>query len=309
MSNIIIPDAFTKTFSRGFTAQAQKKNARFKQYAKHKQGSGASFTDNTIAPTEMEETTGQRMPKTIISEIGGEIRNCFPRKFRKAEGQDQYDETLLGQTVLTSSDIFQTLMSAYERRCDSVFIDGIAGTNKVGIDGGVPEELHPDFQVPIDFVRSGPAEASNLTTGKIRYIKRMFEETEFYGQGNKPAGAKLCMAINASMKDAILDDPLVSDADKSRINKWDEGDLLYWNGVMFIRDEALPVDENNPNVKKAVAWISSEVVFAPWNDLKTKISERPDLDYGIQYYAGGQMGAYRRQQKAVATIACQTDLF
>lgn len=309
MSNIIIPDAYTKTFSKGFTHQAQKKNARFKMYAKLKNGSGESFTDNTIESEEMEETTGQRMPKTVLGETGGEIRNCFPRKFRRALGQDQYDETLLGQTVLPASDIFQGLMMAYERRCDSVFIDGIVGTNKVGPNGGVAEELHADHVVPVDYVRTGATAASNLTTGKIRYVKRLFEESEFYGQGNKPAGAKICMAINSAMKDAILDDELVSDADKTRINKWDDGDLLYWNGIHFIRDEDLPVDEANPLVKSAVAWVSSEVCFAPWNDLKTKISERPDLDYGIQYYAGGQMGAYRRQQKAVATIACQTDLF
>lgn len=308
MSNIIIPEAYTKTFSKGFSHQAQKKNARFKMYAKTRQGSGESFTDNTIEQESMEETTGQRLPKTIIGELGGEIRNCFPRKFRRALGQDQYDETLLGQTVLPSSDIFQALSAAYERTCDDVFREGITGTNKVGANGGVAEELHADYVVPVDYVRTGASADSNMSTDKIRYIKRLFEESEFYGQGNKPPGARLCMALNASMKDALLDDDKVTDADKTRINKWDDGDILYWNGIHFIRDEALEADSSNSNVKLAFAWVSTEVVFAPWNDLKTKISERADLDYGIQYYAGGQVGAYRRQQKAVATIACDTSL-
>ena len=309
MSNIIIPEAYTKTFSKNFTHQAQKKQARFKMYACVKAGSGEVFTDNTIAPEEMEETTGQRMPKTVLGEIGGEIRNCFPRKFRRAIGQDQYDEALLGQTVLPGSDILTAISMAYERQCDSVFLDGIVGDNKVGANGGVVETLHADNIVPVDYVRTGNDVVSNLTTEKIRYIKRGFEQSEFYGQGNKMAGSKICMAINASMKDAILDDDLVSDADKSRINKWDDGDLLYWNGIHFIRDEELPTDPTNPNIVSAVAWVSTEVCFAPWKELRTRISEREDLDYGIQYYASGMMGAYRRQQRAVYTAACQTDLY
>lgn len=310
MSDIIIPEAYTKTFSKGFSHQAQKKRTRMKQYAVVHDGvSGESQTHNTVEPEDMEETTGQRFPKTILSEIGGEIRNVFPRTFRRSKGQAWNDGILLGSTVLPGSDIFQALIGAYNRTCDKVFIEGITGTNKVGANGGSEEELHADNVVPVDYVRTGADTASNLTTGKVRYVKRLFEELEFFGQDQREMGVKLCGAINASMKDAILDDDKVSDADKSRFNKFDDGDLVYWNGIYFIRDEALPVDESNPLIKSAVFWVSNQVVFDQWAQLRTSIKERADLDDAIQYTAKGMMGSARLQQRAVATVACNTSLF
>lgn len=310
MSDIIIPEAYTKTFSKNFEHQAQKKMTRMKQFSIVNTGvTGESRTHNTIEPEDMEETTGQRFPRTVLSEVGGEIRNVFPRTFRRSKGQAWNDGILLGETVLPGSTIFQSLIAAYNRTCDKVFVDGITGTNKVGANGGTDEELHADNVVPVDYVRTGSAANSNLTTGKIRYVKRLFEELEFYGQDQYEAGVRLCGAINAAMKDAIIDDPLVSDADKTRINKLDDGDMVYWNGIHFIRDEALPVDPDNPNVKSAVFWVSNCVCFDQWANLRTHIKERPDLDDAIQYTAKGMVGATRLQRRAVATAACQTDLF
>jgi len=309
MSDIIIPDAYTKTFSKGFKHQAQKKMTRMKQYAVVTTGiTGESYTSNTIEPESMEETTGQRFPKTVLSEIGGEIRNMFPRTFRKAKGQAWNDGILLGETVLPGSQIFESLTAAYARTCDTVFIEGITGTNRVGPNGGENEELHASNIVPVDYVRTGSAVNSNLTTGKLRYIKRLFEELEFYGQDQKEAGAKICVAINAAMKDALLDDDKISDADKSRFNKFDDGDLVYWMGMYFIREEGLPVSSSNPLVKAATAWISNQVEFGEWANLRTAIKERPDLDDAIQYSAKGMVGAMRLQRRAVATAWCQTDL-
>lgn len=309
MSNIIIPEAYTKTFAKNFEHQAQKKTTRMKQYARVKTGlTGESVTSNTLEPEEMEETTGQRFPKTVLSEVGGEIRNMFPRTFRKSKGQAWNDGILLGQTILPGSTIFESLTAAYNRSCDRVFVEGITGTNKVGPHGGENEELHAGNIIPVDYVRTGSGVNSNLTTGKLRYIKRLFEELEFYGQDQKEAGAKICVAINAAMKDNLLDDDKISDADKTRFNKFDDGDLVYWMGMYFIREEGLPVNSSNPLVKAAVAWISNQVEFGQWADLRTSIKERPDLDDAIQYTAKGMMGAMRLQQRAVATAWCQTDL-
>lgn len=306
----IAVQAFQKVYAKNFEHQAQQKMKRLAQMARQKLGCiGASETHNSLEEEDMTETTGQRMALTQLSEVKGEIRHVFPRKFLSAKGQDQFDKVLMGSTVLPGSDIMVAQTSAYNRKCDDVFVDGITGVNSVGVNGATQETLHADLIIPVDYVRTGSDTASNLTTGKIRYIKRQFEKNEFYGQDQKAAGAKLCAAINADMKDAILDDPLVSDADKSRINKLDDGDLVYWMGTWFIRTERLPVDASNANVVNAVFWVSNMVQFNEWAHSVKRISERSDRSYAIQYYIEKMNGACRLEQKAVATAACQTDLF
>ena len=310
MSNIIIPEAYQKVYGKNFEHQAQQKMTRVKQYSRVKTGcAGDSQTHNTFEEEEMVETTGQRMAATQISEVKGEIRNLFPRKFQSNKGQDQFDEALLASTVLPGSQIMEAQTFAFNRMCDDVFIDGITGINKVGVNGGVEETIHPDLMIPVDYVRTGKKTPSNFTTGKARYVKRMFEKNEFYGQDQKMAGARLCGAINADMKDNIIGDPLVSDADKTRINKLDDGDMVYWNGIHFIRTERLPKDAANPNIVNAVFWVSNLVQFDEWGKSVSRISERPDRSYAIQYFIERMIGACRLEQKAVATVACQTDLF
>lgn len=302
--------AFQKVYGKNFEHQAQQKVKRLAQMARVKTGCvGASETHNTLEEEEMIETTGQRMATTQLSEVKGEIRHLFPRKFQSAKGQDQFDKVLMGSTVLPGSQIMEAQTMAFNRTCDDTFIDGITGVNSVGVNAETQETLDSSLIVPVDYVRTGSATASNLTTAKIRYVKRQFEKNEFYGQDQKAAGAKLCAAIDADMKDAIIDDPLVSDADKSRINKLDDGDLVYWMGTWFIRTERLPVDASNPNVKSAVFWISNMVQFDEWAHSVKRISERPGRSYAIQYYVEKMIGACRLEKKAVATAACQTDLF
>ena len=308
---IIIPEAYQKVYGKNFEHQAQQKVSRMKQYSRVKTGCvGDSQTHNTFEEEDMVETTGQRMAATQISEMRGEVRNLFPRKFQSNKGQDQFDQALLASTVLPGSDIIMAQTMANNRKCDDVFVDGITGVNRVGVGvNAVDESLHADNVVPVDYVRTGAAAPSNFTTGKARYVKRLFEKLEMFGQDQKEAGAKICGAINADMKDNIIGDPLVSDADKTRINKLDDGDMVYWNGIHYIRTERLPVDASDPNVVSAVFWISNLVQFDEWAHSVKRISERPDRSYAIQYYIEKMYGACRLEQRAVATVACQTNLF
>lgn len=310
MSTLIIPDTYQKVYGKNFEHQAQQKMTRVKQYSRVKTGCvGDAQTHNTLEDEDMIETTGQRMAATQISEVKGEIRNLFPRKFNSNKGQDQFDEALMASTVLPGSQIMDAQTFAFNRKCDDVFIDGITGTNRVGVNGGTEETLDSSLIVPVDYVRTGSATASNLTTGKLRFLKRSFEKNEFYGQDQRESGAKLCVAINADMKDAIIADPLISDADKTRINKLDDGDLVYWMGMHFIRTERLPVNASNSNIKSAVVWVSNLVQFDEWGKSVKRISERSDRSYAVQYYVEKMIGACRLEKKAVGTIACQTDLF
>lgn len=305
----IAVQAFQRVYGTNFEHQAQQKMKRVAMMARMMTGcQGASITHNTLAPEMTTETTGQRMANTQISEVDGEIRHMFPRKFVSTLGQDHFDKDLLASTVLPGSQIMQTQIAAFNRTCDDVFIDGIVGANSVGVNADVQEQLHVDNVVPVDFVRTGTAAPSNFTTDKARYIKTLFERNEFYGQDQMMAGAKLCGAINADMKDNIIADPLVSDADKTRINKLDDGDMVYWNGIHYIRTERLPKNISNPNVVDAVFWVSNLVQFNEWGNSIHRISERSDRSYAIQYYVEKMFGSIRLEQQAVATVACQTDL-
>lgn len=304
----IAAQAYQKVYAKNFEHQAQQKLKRVAQYARTEFGCvGASKTHNTLEEEDMTETTGQRMGLTQLSEVAGEIRHIFPRKFNSAKGQDQFDPTLLASTVLPGSTIMEAQTAAFNRTCDDVFITGITGNNSTGVNADTTEALASDMVVAKDYVRFGTAANSNLTTGKLRYLKRQFEKNEFYGQDQKAAGAKLCCAINADMKDAIIADELISDADKTRINKLDDGDLVYWMGIHFIRTERVPLVETN--VYNAVMWVSNLVQFDEWAGAVHRISERPDRSYAIQYYVEKMVGACRLEQKSVGTIACQTNIF
>ena len=306
----IAVQAFQKVYGKNFEHQAQQKTRRMSALARTEFGAtGASKTHNTAEEEDMIETTGQRMALTQLSEVKGEIRHLFPRKFSSAKGQDQFDKVLMGTTVLPGSQILESQTMAFNRTCDDTFITGITGVNSTGVNADVSETLHADLIVPVDYVRNGSDVASNFTTAKARYVKRMFEKNELHGQDQKASGAKICGAINADMKDNIIGDPLVSDADKTRINKLDDGDMVYWNGIHYIRTERLPVSASNANIYNAVFWVSNLVQFDEWAGAIHRISERSDRSYAIQYYVEKLIGACRLEQKAVATVACQTNIF
>jgi hypothetical protein len=310
MSIPIITEAIQRAYGKNFEHQAQQVTSRVKQYARYKGGcTGGAQTHNTLEEEEMVETTGQRLALTQISDVSGEIRNLFPRKFTSTKGKDQFDDVLLGDTVLPGSTILQAQTMAFGRTCDDVFFDGITGVNKIGANGGTSESLHADMVVAKDYVRTGTAADSNLTTAKLRYLKRQFEKNELYGQDQKANGAKLCCAINADMKDELLSDTLISDHDKTKLNKLDDGDVVYWLGIHFVRSERLPVDASNADVKDAVMWVSNLVQFDEWAKSVHRISERSDRSYGIQYFVEKMIGAARLEQKAVGTIACDTSIF
>ena len=223
-------------------------------------------------------------------------RWVFPVDYDLPQLLDSFDKLRL--LTDPESVYVQNAVHALGRAMDEEILTGIFGTNKTGEAGTVNTAFGTGQVVG---VLQGAAAATNLTVAKLKEAKRIL-----MSRNVDLNTERIYAALNATNHDSLLDEIQVISSDFNggeAVLK--EGRLMRFLGIDFIHTELLTTgtDDQSGTSTQVPVWAQSGVHLGLWNDIKTSISTRHDLQgEPFQAYVMGTFGATRTEEEKVVKI-------
>jgi hypothetical protein len=206
-----------------------------------------------------------------------------------------YKADELRMVVDPKSAFVQNAVAAMNRAKDDEIVAAFFADRKTGKNGGTTTTW-PAGQV-VSVNKGG--NNSGLNVAKLKAAKRLLLAANI-----DPAEQLFC-AITAAQNDDLLNEYQVV---SKEFNAGDaplvEGNVIKrFLGFNFIHTEELAV--NGSSQRRVPAWAKSGMHLGVWNDIKTDISVRKDIEgLPTQLYVEGTFGATRTEEKKVVEIPC-----
>lgn len=294
--SVNIPTHYVQQYSSNIALKLQQKGSRLRNavtVGSHV-GKQASPVDQFGAIT-AQKVVGRFNPMGRV-DAPTDRRWVFPVDYDLPQLLDSFDKLRL--LTDPESAYVTNATFAMGRSQDEEILAGIFGTNKTGEAGTVDTTLGSGQVVGVN---TGAASATNLTVAKIKEAVRILMTNNV-----DVSSEQLYMAINATNHDSLLDEVQIINADYNggeAVLK--EGRLMRFMGVNFIHTELLTTgtDDQSGTSTAVPLWVKSGVYMGMWNDIKTDISQRKDLQgLPFQAYCYGTFGATRLEEKKVVKI-------
>lgn len=241
-----------------------------------------------------QKVVGRYNPMTRI-DAPTDRRWVLPQDYDLPQLLDSFDKLRL--LADPTSVYVQNAVYALGRAKDEEILAGLMGTNQTGKSGGTATTL-PSTQVV--GVNQGAASATNLTVAKLREGKRLLMAANI-----DPSKEQIYMAINATAHDSLLSEAQVISGDFNNKLVLVDGIVTQFLGINFILTELVSqgTDDQSGTSYQLPMWVKSGAYLGMWDDIKTDVSERKDLQ-GIptQVYVKGTFGATRLEEKKVVKI-------
>jgi hypothetical protein len=249
-------------------------------------GKAAKAVEQIGAVTAQKKTS--RHSDTPLISTPHDARWVFPTDFEWADMIDDQDK--LRMLIDPTSPYAVNGAYALGRAMDDIIIEAALGTAKTGENG----DVNTNFATATQQIANG---GTGLTIAKLREAKRIMMANEV-----DPSADELYMLVTAKQLDNLLGTTEVTSSDFNTVKALVQGDVNTFMGFRFIHIERLPVDGSGH--RRVIGWAKSGVHLGMWNDINTKISERPDKSYASQVYVKGTFGATRTEEKKVVEILC-----
>lgn len=185
----------------------------------------------------------------------------------------------------------QSHAMALGRALDQELLGAMFASAKTGSNGtGTPEAFDTaTYRIAAD--------GASMTVAKLRSARRKLMAAKNRLDIDQPY-----IAITAAEHDSLLNEPQVVSGDYNRTLVLVEGQVQRFLGFNFIHLEEILVDGSGN--KRCPCWVKSGVHGGMWNDINSRIDERPDLGYATQVYSKGTFGGTRLEQGKVLEILC-----
>lgn len=183
---------------------------------------------------------------------------------------------------------------AMGRAIDDEIIAAFFGTAQTG-ENGTTATAFPSSQIVA--VNTGSTGNTGLNVAKLRLAKKLLLQAEIDIDNEQ-----LFCAITAQQHDNLLNEAQAISLDYNDRPVLVEGRIRSFMGFNFIHSERIPV--NGSSQTQVPVWAKSGMMLGMWNDVQTKISERPDKRHSTQVYVTGTFGATRLEEKRVVQILC-----
>lgn len=310
----MIPDHFTIQFGRNFTTAVQQTQSRFRGAAIVDTGcTGEAKTHNLVNPINDSESTGERVAQTVLQELDTEKRWVRPRMFDLGTVEPFWDEILLAPTILPGGKHLEAHLAAYNRRVDTIFVEGAFGENFKGKNGNISAAIPNANIIDEQFVSTGAAADSNLTVDKIIEAKRILSKNHSYSTEARKRGIKLWGAMSSDMEAELLF--LANASGGAAANRLfskdympptldENGNIKFFMGINWIVFEDLPVDDADADITYAGVWTSDAIHLDFWKEIQTSVDRRADLKNAVQFFSQYSLAAVRSEDKKVVKIGC-----
>jgi len=289
-----IPDHFHRTFTTNVELLLCQKTSRFGGAVATGGYSGeAAQVVKQFGEVEFTEKT-TRHDDTNFSDIQHKQRWIFPSDFDLALPVDREDELKMLDSPLSPYAL--AMRAAWNRKKDAVVSAAFFASAKTGKNGSTSTAFDTANQVVA--VAAGASAATGLNLEKLIQAKEIFVGNEYEDDGEN----ELYMAIGKKQLSNLLRSFEVGSADHNDVKALVAGEVNQFMGFTFIKYQSLPTDANG--YRRCPVWTRSGIHLGTWNDLTTRIGERPDKKYLTQVFMKGSIAATRTQEKRVVEVKC-----
>ena len=212
----------------------------------------------------------------------------------------------------------QNAAYAMGRAIDDEILDALSGNafgdaSTSGSDASTAIALPAGQKVAVDFATyvSGSGDRG-LTLGKLLKAKEILGagEADDYDIAGNP---NLFCVVNSKQISKMLTDFSMggtsgnqgisaASADYNSVRALVSGEIDTFMGFKFIRTEQINVDSSSDQL--VMCFHRAGIGLAVFDDVKARISERPDKRYSTQVYYEMTIGAARLEEERVVEIAC-----
>lgn len=291
--SVNIPTHYVQQYSTNIALLLQQKGSKLRNLVMSGShvGKQASPVDQ-IGAVEMQAVVG-RFGDMGRVDAATDRRWVFPSDFDLPQLIDSYDKLRL--LTDPSSSYVQNAVFAAGRKMDDLIIDAMFGTAKTGEAGGTSTTFPAGQQVAVNH---GSASNVGLTVAKLREAKRILMAAEVDLESDP-----LCCVVTAEQHDNLLAEAQVISTDFNDKPVLVEGKIQRFLGINFVHCERLDVDGSS--YRRVPLFAKSGMYLGVWNDIKTDISQRKDLQ-GLPWQAYVYMtaGATRLEEEKIVEIKC-----
>jgi len=220
-------------------------------------------------------------------------RWVFPSDFDLPQLIDSFDKLRL--LLDPSSSYVQNAVFAAGRQMDDLIIDSFFGTAKTGEAGGTSTTFPAGNQVAVN---EGAASNTGLTVAKLRKAKRLLMANQVDIDSDP-----LTVVVTARQHDDLLAEAQVISMDYTDRPVLMDGKITRFLGMDFVHCERL--DTDGSSYRRVPVFAKSGMYLGIWDDVKTDISQRKDLQsMPWQAYVTMTAGATRLEENKIIEIKC-----
>lgn len=286
--SVNLPSHYVQQYATNIQLKLQQKGSKLRDLVMSGShvGKQASPVDQ-IGAIEMQSVSGRFNPMGRV-DAAVDRRWVFPLDFDLPQLIDSFDKLRL--LTDPSSSYVENAVLAAGRKMDDLIIDALFADAKTGENGGTTTSFPAGQQVAVG--------AAGLTVAKLRAAKKILMANEV-DVDNDP----LICVVSAAQHDNLLAETQIISTDYNSKPVLVDGKITRFLGINFIHSERLDVDGSS--YRRVPLFAKSGMYLGLWEDIKTDISQRKDLQ-GLpwQAYVTMTAGATRLEEKKIVEIKC-----
>ena len=311
-----VTTAFVKQYMANVDFLVQQKGSRLRNAVTLKTGvRGEEVFMDRIGSTAPQKVTSRHADTPLIS-TPHDRRRITPVSYNWGDLIDNVDRVKM--IIDPTSPYAQNAAYAMGRAIDDEILDSLSGNafgdeSTTGSDASTAIALPAGQKVAKDFATydSGSGDRG-LTLGKLLKAKEILGagEADDYDIAGNP---NLFCVVNSKQISKMLTDFSMggssgnqgisaASADYNSVRALVSGEIDTFMGFKFIRTEQINVDSSADQL--VMCFHRAGIGLAIFDDVKARISERPDKRYSTQVYYEMTIGAARLEEERVVEIAC-----
>lgn len=287
MSNQIETHRVQRYFD-GITILAQQRMSRLRNAVRVESGivGRYAYFDQVAATSMVEKTT--RHSDTPLIEVPHRRRRLELAMYHTADLIDENDQM---QIINDPTNAYgQVMAMAAGRKIDEVIYDAFFGTANTGESGGTPTA----FPAGGDYDVGSLGGEQAMDTGNVLIAKGILDAAE-----NDPMIRRHAVVDAERIHDLLESDSLApSSSDYNTVKALVQGEINTWCGFNWIRYESLDAAQTAGSVQ-CPFFCENSMLFGIAQDIRGRLSERPDKDYSTQVYYSLRFGATRMDETGV----------
>ena len=288
-----VDTALVQAYKSNIEIQFQQKGSRLRETVMvESQNSEFEFHDR-IGPTAAQEVTSRHGDTPLIS-TPHDRRRISTRDFDWADLIDKRDR--IRMLADPTASYTKNAVWALGRSLDDIIIEAATGTAFTGKTGVTSVTFPASQQIAVDFVETGAAVNSNLTIGKLRRARFLFDSQETVEEGEQ-----LWCIVAASQLQGLLRTTEVTSADFNTVRALVKGEINEFMGFTFKRTERLSLAGNNRSV---LMYPKSGIQVGMADEVNVDVGPRRDKRNSVQVYVMGSFGASRMWEEKVIECLC-----
>lgn len=249
-------------------------------------GKAAKAVEQIGAVAAQKRTT--RHGDTPLVNTPHDARWVHPNDFEVADLIDDQDKLRMLIDPQSSYAINQSM--ALGRSMDDEIIRAALGTALTGENGSTSTAFDTSNQQ----IAAGSA---GLTVSKLREAHEILLSNEVDVDMDP-----MFMLVTAKQINNLLNTTEVTSQDYASVKALVSGQIDTFMGFKFVHTERLGVDGSSN--RRIIAFAKSGLHLGLWDDISSKISERPDKSHATQVYSKATFGATRTEEGKVVEILC-----